>query len=270
MKNSQSNNEISDKIALKYKTFKENLFKVYNDHTADEKTSNEYGDGELINLNLVSTATNASNLSSINKSNSNSCDITNAYEEKTVETVLANSVPISAPDKEANLCLVETIDSTIDQFKEVIEKARKLTVDNDFTVKERAHSGSKKSEDKAEETNTWRKVTTLIMGDSILSQIREDKLCKKGTIKVHCFPDAKFEDFYHYAILFINKKPDRIVLHMGTNNAQNCTPEDQILGLKNFILQKLPTCEIIISTPMLRTGNRTANNPNNLFVNHLK
>ena len=273
MKNSQSNNEISDKIALKYKTFKENLFKVYNDHTADEKTSNEYGDGELINLNLVSTATNASNLSSINKNNSNACDITNAYEEKTVETVLANSVPISAPDKEANLHLVETIDSTIDQFKALIEKARKFTVDNDFTVKDRAHSGSKKSEDKAEEIHTWRKGTTLIMGDSILSQIREDKLCKKGTIKVRCFLGAKFEDIYHYAIPLINKKPDRIVLLMGTNNAPYCTPEkmvDQILGLKNFILQKLPTCEIIISTPTLRTDNTTANNRNNLFVNHLK
>ena len=45
---------------------------------------------------------------------------------------------------------------------------------------------------------------------------------------------------------------------------------DQILGLKNFILQKLPTCEIIISTPTLRTDNTTANNRNNLFVNHLK
>ena len=45
---------------------------------------------------------------------------------------------------------------------------------------------------------------------------------------------------------------------------------DQILGLKNFILQKLPTCEIIISTPTLRADNTTANNRNNLFVNHLK
>ena len=92
------------------------------------------------------------------------------------------------------------------------------------------------------------------MGDFILSQIREEKLCKKGTIKVRCFPGAKFEDFYHYAIPLINKKPDRI----------------QILGLKNFILQKPPTCEIIISTPTLRTDNTTANNRNNLFVNHLK
>ena len=73
--------------------------------------------------------------------------------------------------------------------------------------------------------------------------------------------------------VIINKKPDRIVLDMGTNNAPYCTPEkmvDQILGLKNFILQKLPTCEIIISTPTLRTDNTTANNRNNLFVNHLK
>ena len=199
------------------------MFKVYNDHTVDEKKSNEYSDDEVINLNLVSTATNASNLSSINKNNSNACDITNAYEEKTVETVLANSVPISAPDKEANLHLVETIDSTIDQFKALIEKERKFTVDNDFTVKDRTYSSSKNSEGKVEETHTWKKGSTLIMGDSILSQ---DTI--KGTIKVRCFPGAKFEDFYHYAVPLINKKPDRIVLHMGTSNAPYCTPEKMI------------------------------------------
>ena len=37
-------------------------------------------------------------MSSINKNNSNACDITNANEEKIVETVLVNSVPISVPD----------------------------------------------------------------------------------------------------------------------------------------------------------------------------
>ena len=94
--NSQGNNDRSDKIDLKYKTSKEN--KVHNDHTADEKTSHEYSDDELINFSLVSTATNASNLSSINKNISNACDSINAYEERTVEAVLDNSVPISAPD----------------------------------------------------------------------------------------------------------------------------------------------------------------------------
>ena len=185
-----------------------------------------------------------------------------------MQAVQANSVPVSAPDKEANIHLVETTDSTIDQFKALIEKERKFTVDNDFTVKDRTYSSSKNSEDKVEETHTWKKGSTLIMGDSTLSQ---DTI--KGTIKVQYFLGAKFEDFYHYAVPLINKKPDRKVLHMGTSNAPYCTPEkmiDQILGLKNFILQKLPTCEIIISTPTLRADNITANNRNNLFVNHLK
>ena len=48
--------------------------------------------------------------------------------KKTLEAVIANSVLISAPDnyKEVNLHLAETIDSTIDQFKALIEKARKF------------------------------------------------------------------------------------------------------------------------------------------------
>ena len=131
----------------------------------------------------------------------------------------------------------------------------------------------KKSEDILEKIHTCKKGTTLIKGDSILAQIREDKLCKKGTIKVRCFPGAKFDGFYHYAISLLNKKPNSIVLHMGTNNAPYCTPEkivDQILGLKNCILQTLPSCEIFISTPTLRTDNSTANKRSNLFVNHLK
>ena len=63
------------------------MSKVYNDHAADEETSNEYSHDELINFNLVTTATNVSNLSSINKNISNA---SNANEEKT-EAVLANS-----------------------------------------------------------------------------------------------------------------------------------------------------------------------------------
>ena len=35
--NSQGNNDRSDKIVLKHKTFKENLFKVYNDHTRKQE-----------------------------------------------------------------------------------------------------------------------------------------------------------------------------------------------------------------------------------------
>ena len=67
-------------------------------------------------------------------------------------------------------------------------------------------------------------------------------------------------DFYHYAIPIINKQPDQTALLLETNNAPYCTPEkmiDQMLGIKSFILQKLLTSEIAISTLTLRTNKET-------------
>ena len=43
------------------------------------------------------------------------------------------------------------------------------------------------------------------MGSSILSQICEDRLPNKNTIKVWCFPRAKIDDCCHYAIPLKNK-----------------------------------------------------------------
>ena len=56
--------------------------------------------------------------------------------KKTVEAVLVNSVLITVTSNynEVNLHLVETIDSTTDQFKALTERARKFAADNDFTV----------------------------------------------------------------------------------------------------------------------------------------
>lgn len=60
---------------------------------------------------------------------------------------------------------------------------------------------------------------------------------------------------------------------MGTKNFPYCTPEktvDQILELKCFIFQKIPACEIIISTSTLTADHTTANKRNKLFANQLK
>ena len=160
----------SNETNLRHKTFKENLLKANNDNTVYKKTSNEYSDNEHIDFDLIGTATNVSNLSSINKNNINAYDIINANEEKTVEAPLVESVPISAPDNyiKDNLHLAEAIGSTIDQFKAFIKKARKCTEGNDCTVNEIAHSSSKKLEDIFEETRTWKKGTTLLICHSIL------------------------------------------------------------------------------------------------------
>ena len=100
---SRDSDDRSDKIDLIHKTSKENLFKVETDNTVDQKTSNEFSDDNFIDFNLVSTATNVSNLSSLKNNNSNACDITNVNEEKTLEAVLIDIVPISAPDSNESI-----------------------------------------------------------------------------------------------------------------------------------------------------------------------
>ena len=102
--------------------------KVHNDNTVDEKTSNEYTDDEFIDFHLVSTANYLSNLSSIHKNNINIYDITKTIEEKMIETVLVDSVPVSASGNynKINLHLAETIDNTVAQFKTLIKNQENL------------------------------------------------------------------------------------------------------------------------------------------------
>lgn len=102
--------------------------KVHNDNTVDEKTSNEYTDDEFIDFHLVSTATYASNLSSIHKNNINIYDITKTIGEKMIEAVLVDSVPVSASGNynKINLHLAETIDNTVAQFKTLIKNQENL------------------------------------------------------------------------------------------------------------------------------------------------
>ena len=73
---------------------------------------------------------------------------------------------------EVNLYPVETIDSTINQFKALTKKARKLTEDDIFTGNGRAHSSLKIHKIKLKKLTHG---TTLIIGDSILALIRKDK-----------------------------------------------------------------------------------------------
>ena len=136
----------------------------------------------------------------------------------------ADIVPISDPSNynEVNLYLAEIIDSTIEQFKSLIEKARTFTEVMTSQSMTEYFPVEKKNKLYSWKNHTGKKVTTLIMTDTILSQKREEKLCKKGTIS--------------FAIPLINNNSD-IGLHMGTNNVPYCTTEtmvDQILRLSIF------------------------------------
>jgi hypothetical protein len=57
-------------------------------------------------------------------------------------------------------------------------------------------------------------------------------------------------------------KPKHIILHIGTNDCATKT-SDEVLGdinsIKSYIEKTLPKCNVIISTPIVRSDNLSAN-----------
>ena len=64
--------------------------------------------------------------------------------------------------------------------------------------------------------------TIVIVGDSIISAIIEERINKKDRpVKVRNFLVATVADMEHYLIPVIQKQPDNVVLHVETNDAKN-------------------------------------------------
>ena len=92
----------------------------------------------------------------------------------------------------------------------------------------------------------WRQVTTLTLGDSVISGLIEKKMSRNRKIKVRYFPGAKIKDMYHYAIPLLERKPENIILHLGINDAPYKSGTDilkDLIELKDFILEKSPSCK---------------------------
>ena len=94
------------------------------------------------------------------------------------------------------------IDFAIIQMKELIENVKNLqtTYQGVFNISDTLQS--KDTENKCDillelNNNTvpaWKKGTTLIVGDSTLSGLKETKMSQKRLIKVRTFPGATIQD----------------------------------------------------------------------------
>ena len=112
-----------------------------------------------------------------------------------------------------------------------------------------------KQQSEVKNKHHWPKGTCVVAGDSMLEGIDERKMSSKRLIKVRKFPGATIDDMQHYLVPILEKKPDHIILHVGTNDAINHEGReivDKLLKLKLFISEKLPNTNVIISKPILR------------------
>ncbi len=110
-------------------------------------------------------------------------------------------------------------------------------------------------------TFEWPPETTLIIGDSILLGVVEDKL-KRYRAKVRPFRGARVDDIYDYIAPLLRKKPTNIILHIGSNDAIDKESKDifcEILRLKDHIEGQLPNTKVVLSCPTLRLDNAKAN-----------
>ena len=69
----------------------------------------------------------------------------------------------------------------------------------------------------------WAKETTLIVGDSMLHEIDENRLsrAKANSVKVRIFRGATIDDMKDFLKPYLKRSPANIFLHVGTNNSIN-------------------------------------------------
>ena len=111
------------------------------------------------------------------------------------------------------------------------------------------------------DVDPWRRNTTLIVGDSILSGVEETKL-QRYSAKVRVFSGARIDDMYDYLKPLLSKMPTNIILHVGTNDAptkSGSTMFEELGNLKKFINHVLPDANVYLSTPTIRVDNQKAN-----------
>ena len=79
----------------------------------------------------------------------------------------------------------------------------------------------------------------LIAGDSILIGINEKRLPKNNqVVKVRGFRGTTVDDLKHHLDLLLKKKPEQIILHIGTNDALSKTSRqilDELIQLKQYL-----------------------------------
>ena len=109
----------------------------------------------------------------------------------------------------------------------------------------------------------WPSGTCVIVGDSVVNGINENRLSKKHrNVNVFHFSGARIEDINRFIIPIIKKQPDYLILHVGTNDATTNTSKkivDDFLILKSNISKQLPSYRIVLSKPIIRHDDGKAN-----------
>ena len=118
---------------------------------------------------------------------------------------------------------------------------------------------------KVENNRKRKKKTVFIVGDSMLNGIEESKLSKTRHIRVQPIPGGKIDDIKENLNDLLHEELQKVIIHVGTNNAMTDTPKEiceKLISLKDQIESILPKCEVTISNLIMRTDEPKASKIN--------
>ena len=107
----------------------------------------------------------------------------------------------------------------------------------------------------------WPENTVLIIGDSMINGIEEQRLRRYNARVVPC-PGATIKDVYRHITPLLKKKPSKVIIHVGTNDAPYKPSVDivkELILLRKFVENSLPGSKIHLSSPVMRSDNQLAN-----------
>ena len=112
------------------------------------------------------------------------------------------------------------------------------------------------------EVKPWPKGTTLVAGDSLIGGLEERKMSAKRHIKVRSIPGATVNDMMDHLKPFLRKKPDRLLLQIGTNDCPFLSADEifeDLVNLKIMVKSLAPDCRVIFCEIPQRTDDKNAN-----------
>ena len=103
-----------------------------------------------------------------------------------------------------------------------------------------------------------------IVGDSMLKGLKGHKMSRTDKVRVTTFSGCSTRDMFDYINPTINRKPDQLIVHVGTNSLRDspnptewgkyqpkmielCDWAGEIIDLANSIKDSLPTTELVLS-----------------------
>ena len=109
-------------------------------------------------------------------------------------------------------------------------------------------------------SNADKSFTTVLVGDSMIRQIQGRRLGREvgHRVVVKSFPGATTNDMKQYLMPTVDKKPQQIILHVGTNDLRDHSPTvvaENIMDLAAKKIEMESNAEVILSELVSRSDN---------------